>query len=261
MCHPEVPAGERTPEVTREEVSIRLASGDRMPGLLARPEGGGEGPGVLIVNDIFGRSPFYENLAARLATAGFVALDAEYFFRLGSVDQSDREAAVARRGKLDEKQTARELSEALDWLKRQPGVRGDRVGTIGFCMGGTLVLNLAAERDDLATVCFYGFPAGAPNKRNGPEAPLDQVDRIHGPILGFWGDQDTGVGMDNVRRFVEEMQRRGVELEHVIYPGLGHGFLAASRLDPNHEAYEKACDAWTRTIAFYRSRLGARAAA
>ncbi len=231
-----------------------------MPALLARPEGG-EGPGVLIVNDIYGRSPFYENLAARLATAGFVALDPEYFFRLGSIDRASREAAFARRGKLDEKQVVRELSETIDWFKQQPGVRGDRLGTIGFCMGGTLVLNLAAERDDLATVCFYGFPAGSPDKPNGPIAPLDQVDRINGPVLGFWGDQDTGVGMDNVRRLAGELQRRGVEFEHTIYPGLGHGFLAASQLDPNHEAYGGACDAWTRTVDFYRNRLGARATA
>jgi carboxymethylenebutenolidase len=254
MCHPEVPAGASMPDVQREEVSVPLASGEKLPGLLARPEGG-HGPGVLIANDIFGRTPFYEHLAARLAAAGCVALDVDFFFRLESVDPSDREAAFARRAKLDEPQVVRELSQALDWLKQQPGVRGDRLGTIGFCMGGTFVLNLAAERSDLATVCFYGFPAGAQKRSGAPVAPLSQVDQVNGPILGLWGDQDSGVGMDNVEKYANALKQRGVEFEHVIYPGLGHGFLAASRLDPDNAAYEMACDAWTRAIGFYRKHL------
>jgi carboxymethylenebutenolidase len=261
MCHPEVPAGQSMPDVQRDEVSVLLASGERMPGLLARPAGG-QGPGVLIVNDVFGRTPFYENLAARLAAAGCVALDVDFFFRLESVDPGDREAAMARRAKLDEQQAVRELQQALDWLKQQRGVRGDRLGTIGFCMGGTFVLNLAAERRDLATVCFYGFPAGAPQKQQGgPVPPLTQVDQVSGPILAFWGDQDTGVGMDNVEKYANALKQRDVDFEHVIYPGLGHGFLAASRLDPDNAAYEMACDAWTRTITFYRKHLAVPAVA
>jgi dienelactone hydrolase len=124
MCHPEVPAGQPMPEVQRDEVSVPLSSGEHMPGLLARPESG-QGPGVLIVNDHFGRTPFYDNLAARLAAAGCVALDVEFFFRLTSfkVDPGDREAAIARRAHLDEHQLVGELNQALDWLRRQPGVR------------------------------------------------------------------------------------------------------------------------------------------
>lgn len=261
MCHPEVPAGHVTPHVTREAVQVPLASGESMPALLARPEGG-SGPAVLVVSDIFGRSPFYEDLAARLATAGFNALLPDYFFRQGGLAQRDRALAVARRSKLDEQNSLRDLLAALDWLKGARGVVGDRLGTVGFCMGGTFVLNLAAERGDLATVCFYGFPAGATHQSPTlTPAPLTQVERMQGPMLAFWGDQDEGVGMPNVERFAREMQASGKLFEHVIYPGLGHGFLAQSGLDPDHEAYEKACDAWTRAIAFYRQHLGAAVAA
>ncbi len=61
--------------------------------------------------------------------------------------------------------------------------------------------------------------------------------------------------MDNVEKLAAALGEHGVEFEHTIYPGLGHGFLAASQLDPDHEAYEAACDAWTRTIDFYRRNL------
>lgn len=262
MCHPEVPAGQVTPEVAREEVQIPVANGEKMPGLLARPEGG-EGAGVLIINDIMGRSPFYEDLAARLATAGFVALCPEFFFRQGPLEEQSFPAAFARRAKLDEKNAVRDLSAAIDWLKQQPGVRGGKAGTIGFCMGGTLILNLAAARKDLVSVCFYGFPAGAgaEAKPTSPTAPLDQVDQINGPLLAFWGDQDTMVGQDNVEKLAQGLQQRGVDFAYKVYPGLGHGFMAQSRLDPDHAAYEAACEAWTRTLEFYRQHLGALAGA
>jgi carboxymethylenebutenolidase len=221
---------------------------EKMPALLCRPQTGA-GSGVLIVADVYGPSPFYEELAGRLALAGFTALLPDYFFRQGSLAERTREVAMARAQQLDQNQTLVDLSQAIDWLHLQPFAAGP-IGTVGFCMGGSLVLDLAAERDDLATVCYYGFPAGS-----GGPAPLDLADRMHGPILGFWGDQDAGAGMDNVERLATILKARGVEAELVIHPGLGHGFMSVSQLDPAHEAYDAACRSWTRTIEFYRTHI------
>jgi carboxymethylenebutenolidase len=122
-------------------------------------------------------------------------------------------------------------------------------------MGGTLVLQLSAKLRDLATVCYYGFPGPGSNRPSTVPRPLEMADQIAGPILGFWGDQDTAVGMENVERFATAMRERNVEFDHTIYPGLGHGFMAASRLDPAHEAYQAACESWTRTLEFYRAHV------
>src|SRR2546428_432576 len=100
MCHPEVPAGAPIPDVRIEEVTIPVEGRAAMPGLLAFPERT-PAPGILIVNDVFGRSPFYDNLARRLAQAGFVAVTPAYFFREGALPQPTREAAVGRGKKLD----------------------------------------------------------------------------------------------------------------------------------------------------------------
>jgi carboxymethylenebutenolidase len=238
--------------VSTREVTIETGA-ERLPALLADPDHGSGAP-VLVVADVYGRSPFYENLAARLATAGFSALLPEFFFRLGPLAERTREAAFARRARLDENQTQEDLLRSIDWLERETGA--PRAGTIGFCMGGTQVLDLAARRDDLVTVCFYGFPARLPNAR--PEsapAPLEVVDQMSGPIIGFWGDQDEGVGMENVARLANALSGRGVEFEHTIFPGLGHGFMSASGLEAGNPGYEAACTAWTRTIGFLRERL------
>ncbi len=224
-----------------------------MPALLALPERL-PAPAVLVANDVFGRSPFYEHLARRLAQAGFVAVDPEYFFREGGVAAGDREGATARARELDQNRTLRDLEAAADWLRRRPDVRG-RIGSIGFCMGGTLVLDLAASGKVDATVCYYGFPARRSPSPKEPPAPLEIADRLKGPLLGWWGDQDAGVGMANVSALDEKLQEAKIAHEFHVYPGLGHGFLRAFLDDESSPGYRQACESWTRTLEFFRERL------
>ena len=245
MCHPEVPAGARIPDVRVEDAAIPVGEGT-MPGLMALPERA-PAPGILIINDVFGRSPFYDQLARRLAQGGFVAVTAEYFFREGSLPEPTREAAMARAKQLDFKRWSRDMSAAIDWLRARPEVNAT-VGTIGFCMGGTQALLLAARRDDIAaTVSYYGFPADARTDAS----PIEVAAEMHGPILGHWGDQDAGAGMDNVEKLRSALAAAGVEHEFQIYPGLGHGFLKASLEDEKTPGYEQACASWRRTLEFY----------
>jgi len=243
MCHPEIPAGQSVPEVQAREVNLTVPTSESMTALLAEPEGPARGA-VLVINDVYGRSPFYENLSRRLALAGFTALDPEYFFRQGPLADDTREAAFERRSRLDNQQALADLNAALDWLRATTGF--ERLGTIGFCMGGTYVLQLAARRTDLASVCFYGFPG---------QMSAEERAAINGPLIGFWGDQDAGVGMDNVEQLGADLKARGVEHDFTIYPGLGHGFMKASGLEPGGEGYDQACEAWTRTLDFYRGKL------
>ena len=140
------------------------------------------------------------------------------------------------------------MSVAVDWLRARAEVN-DAVGTIGFCMGGTQALLLAARRDDLAaTVSYYGFPADSRTEAS----PIDFAPKMHGPILGHWGDQDAGAGMENVEKLHAALESAGVEHEFHIYPGLGHGFLKASLEDEKTPGYEQACASWKRTLDFYR---------
>lgn len=91
MCHIDAPAYAPPPDVDRTEVAVPLPSGERMPALLARPAGG-RGPAVLLVSDIYGRTPFYVSLAAQLAAAGYVALLPDLFFRQGELPEITRDA-------------------------------------------------------------------------------------------------------------------------------------------------------------------------
>lgn len=248
MCHPEVPEGTPLPSVRAEEVMIPVADG-AMPSLLALPERT-PAPAVLVINDVFGRGPFYEHLARRLAQAGFVATTPEFFFREGPLPEPTRDAAMARSKRFDFRRCVDDMSSALDWLRARADVTS--LGTIGFCMGGTVVLLLAARRTDIAaSVCYYGFPADG----RAEKAPLELAAQMRGPILGHWGDQDAGVGMPNVEKLRESLRFANVEHELHVYPGLGHGFLKAFLEDETTPGYESACASWKRTLDFYRARL------
>ena len=196
-----------------------------------------------------------DHLTRRIAQAGFVALDVEYFFRQPPVAKDDREGATQRAQQLDQMGTLDDLDQAITWLAARPEVAGGRVGTIGFCMGGTLVLDLAASRDDLATVCYYGFPARRSDNPLSPPAPLEVAERDDGAILGHWGDQDAGVGMDNVKALEEKLAVAGTEHTFHIYSGLGHGFLKALLEDEQSVGHEQACESWKRTLGFWRQHL------
>ncbi|HLI26268.1 MAG TPA: dienelactone hydrolase family protein [Chloroflexota bacterium] len=256
MCHAEGPAAPLPAGVVCDTLRIPLPGGAALPAVLLR-SGAAGGPAVLLVHDMFGATPFYQQLGGRLAAAGYRVLLPELFHREGPLPALTREAAYARWRQFDERRALEELQAALDWLAAQGGAAASgRLGTMGFCLGGTLVLDLAALRRDLATVCFYGFPAaGAHTHARSAPAPLELADRLQGPILGFWGDQDEPVGFANVVRLRDELLRHGVDFECVVYPGVGHAFMGAPIVAPTAASEAAAADAWTRTLAFYARHL------
>jgi carboxymethylenebutenolidase len=253
MCHPEAVDGRLALPAGADEVEIPVADGV-LPALLARPHGEPVG-NVLIFHDVFGRTSFYEELAVRLASAGYRALLPDFFHHEGALEENTIEAAFRRRQRGDSRRMLSEGLAAADWIG--DGI-ATRLGVIGFCMGGNYALAMAAERADLATVCYYGFPGRPIHSIQDPGSPtpIDLAAAMRGPILGFWGEEDEGVGMDNVARFAEAMRACGGDFEHHVYPGAGHGFLRMSELQPGNPLYDVACDSWTRSVAFLRQHVG-----
>jgi carboxymethylenebutenolidase len=135
-----------------------------------------------------------------------------------------------------------DMHAALDFLARQPFVRPERIGSVGFCMGGALSVRLAAAGAPLAAcVIFYGA------------APLfDRIPNIRCPVLGLYGGEDRGI-TDAVPAFAEAMRVAGKSFEHHTYPGAGHAFFNDTRADVYRE--EAARDAWRRTLSFLEGWL------
>lgn len=210
-------------------------------------------PAVLIVHDIHGPGPFYQDLARRLADAGYIAALPDFYFRQGPVPEGDRDAARERGAQVVLDKTLGDIRASLAWL-RDLGASTGKLATIGMCWGGSMVM-LAASRTPApdASIPFYGFPV-RDRTPNNPRLALDEdeVTGINSPMLGFWGDQDTAVGMDNVAAYDDKLTKYGKPHEFVIYPGLGHAFLT---FDPDSPAYEDSQDAWQRTLIFLNDHL------
>lgn len=247
MCHTDIPTGEATPDVPRGEMELTLSTGERMPALEYGDPGA---PGVLLVADVYGISPFYRHLAALLAQDGFHVTLPDFFFRQGPIEGTEHTAAFERRGRLDESQSVDDLREVLDWLRG--GQAQTEVGAVGFCMGGTFVLDLASSVDDLVAVSYYGFPVPQATLKAPPPAPLELAGQLRGPVLAFWGEDDEIVGRENVERYTAAAADANPSFEFEVLAGEGHGFLGSADL---HDPQDPRAGTWTRTIRHLREHL------
>jgi carboxymethylenebutenolidase len=231
-----------------------------MPAFLALPRST-PGPAVLVISDAMGRSPFYEHLACMLADAGFVACTPDYFFRVAPLrDQQPETRRARRKDELDEQQVLHDLQATMRWLSQLPEVRGSRVGVVGFCMGGTLALDMAAaEPAPAASVAFYGYLTGEPGKALvPPPRPVDVAHQMRAPLLAFWGDQDPGYDAKSLAEFRRRLDAAGASGSFHVFPGVGHGFLREFLEDEASPGYAVAAEAWQRTIDFLREHLAVR---
>ncbi len=253
MCHPDAIMGGAGEDVRPvEEISIGVG-GQGMPSFLSRPAGDGPWPALMLIPDIMGAAAFYQEMAGRLAHEGYLTVVPEIFFRLGPLPEQTLEHARARNQKLSHADLEAQLSATIDYLQNRPDVEPKQIGTLGFCLGGSWVIIMSARRprDIAGGAIFYGFPVNARPTDAQPISPIDEVGKIQAPLIGFWGDQDTGVGMDNVERFQREMQRQNKDFICTIYPGAGHGFMA--RRSEADAAAEQ--DAWPNMLQFFDRTL------
>ena len=259
MCHPDFPAGRIALLAATDLLEVELPSGERMPleVVAAEPRtesssAGDSTPSVVVIADIFGPSDFYRDLCARLSARGLRAVMPDFFFRQGPLEERTFEHALERRGRFDEAGALEDLRAAIAFARGGSA----RVGVLGFCMGGTFALDLAALEPDLAVVAYYGFPVPQPTIASPPPAPLNLAAQMSGSILALWGDEDAAVGMENVAAFVEAMADSPAEFEHRIYPGLGHAFLAQADLD-DPDAEDDPSASWRLAVDHLARQLGA----
>jgi carboxymethylenebutenolidase len=253
MCHPDPIMGGAGEDVRPvEQVNIKTGS-ENCPAFISRPAGEAATPAILLITDVFGASPFYQEMAGRLAHEGYTTLVPNVFHRVGELPEQTLDHARARAGKLTDDLLIQDLSASIDYLLAEPSVQPKQIGVMGFCMGGTLVLIMGARRADAIAggAIYYGFPVNAHPTPTRPISAIDEVSRIQAPMIGFWGDQDAGVGMDNVAKLDKEMQRLSKDFTHTIYPGAGHGFMAR-RSPADATAAE---DAWPNMLQFFDRTL------
>jgi carboxymethylenebutenolidase len=219
------------------------SGGGTAHGYLAVPASG-SGPGVVVIQEWWGLTNHIADVSNRLAAEGFVALAPDLY---GGTTTHDAAEAGALMQKLPVQEAARDLAGAVDYLLGHEAVTSQKVGAVGFCMGGGFVLVLAAQQGDKigAAVPFYGVL--------GEDYP--SFSELTAPLLGHFGEQDDYANPEAVRSLAARIEAEsGVQPEFHVYPA-GHAFFNDENHLGTYDA-EQAQIAWNRTLQFLRSRLG-----
>jgi carboxymethylenebutenolidase len=232
-------------KVTSQWIDIDSGDGDRFQGYLALPRTG-RGPGVIILQEIFGVNGHIRSVVEQYALAGYVALAPDVFWRSErrvelDYEGADREKALALLQKTDVERTVADLGAAARTLKSRTETAG-KIAAVGYCFGGRLAYLMAANGAVDAAVSYYG---------GGIQNLLDRADKIQVPMLFHYAEQDTGIPLEAVEQVKARFAGRPDADLHV-YPGAGHGFNCTDR-----SAYDQQASALAlgRTLTFLASHL------
>ena len=230
---------------TAKEVSYK--SGDEtVQGILYTPEGKGPHPGIIVIHEWWGLNDWVKEQASKLADQGYVALAIDLY--RGKVATTANEAHEFMGG-VPQERAARDLQAAFDYLQSRPNVKKDRIGAIGWCMGGGYSLQLALSQPKLAAdVVNYGVADYARLAKD-----TSAIGKLNAPILGIYGEQDRGIPAGEVKAFAEQVDKAGKKMDVTIYPDAGHAFENPN----NKEGYraQDAADAWNKTVSFLAGTL------
>lgn len=241
--------------LTTETVTYAAPDGFELPAYVARPEGAGPFPLVIVVSEIFGVHAYIQDICRRLARAGYAAVAPAFFNRVEDPaplsDMARVQAIVAEAGY---EQVMGDVAATLDWLSGQIWADSGRVGITGFCWGGKVVWQAVARFAAFdAGVAWYGRLAPGEGAAGGAPWPVDLAADLKAPVLGLYGEDDRGIPLPSVQAMREALARAGrTDSEIIVYPGAGHAFHADYR--PSYQA-EAARDGWTRLLDHFRSRL------
>jgi carboxymethylenebutenolidase len=224
---------------------VSYKSGDEtVQGILYSPQGAGPFPAIVVIHEYWGLNAWIKEQASKLADEGYVTLAVDLY--RGKVATTPDMGHELMRG-VPEDRAGRDLRSAVGFLRAQSNVKKDRVGSIGWCMGGGYSLQTALEVPDLAaTVINYGHLVTEP----------ENLKKIHAAILGLFGGKDQGITPEDVGKFEAAMKQLGKKIDVKIYPEAGHAFE-----NPNNKAGyrpDDAADAWKLTVSFLDANLKSR---
>ncbi|HUG86212.1 MAG TPA: dienelactone hydrolase family protein [Euzebya sp.] len=217
------------------------SNGHTAHGYLTRPDSG-SGPGLVIIQEWWGLTDHIADVCDRFAQQGYVALAPDLF---GGHTTHDADEAGDMMAKLPEADAARDLAGAVDYLLAHDSVTGASVGTVGFCMGGGFVIQLAAQQGDriAAAVPYYGVLQSEPDYA-----------RITAPVLGHYAETDDFAPPVKALAMGQAIRGAGGRAAINVYGGTSHAFFNDENTLGTYDA-DSAAVSWARTLAFLSTTL------
>ena len=243
-----------------EQALIRTKDGD-CPVDLFKPGGPGSWPAVIFIMDGLGIRPALRDMAQRLADAGYVVLLPDFYYRAGPYEPLDPKAVFASGdvraaiGHLyqttDNRRAAEDAAFFLDFLSGRDDVRGTKIGTTGYCMGGGISLTVAGTYPDriAAAASFHGGNLASDSELS----PHLLAPKMQGRIYVAGADQDGSYPPEMAELLEKALSDAGVDHRCEIYPGALHGWTMADFPIYNEAAAERH---WSELLTLFKDTLG-----
>ncbi len=243
-----------------EDVTYPAPDGFELPAYVARPEGEGPYPVVIVASEIFGVHAYIQDVCRRLAKAGYAAIAPAFFVRVEDpAPLSDMTRIREIVGAAGYEQVMGDVSATLDWASKQLWANSDKVGITGFCWGGKVVWQACARFPVIDQgVAWYGQLAPSATAEPAQAArgvpwPVDLAVDLKAPVLGLYGGQDQGIPQTAVAAMRQALEAAGKTDSSIhVYPDAQHGFHADYRASYNAE---DAADGWGRLMAAFEKTL------
>jgi len=227
------------------DLTLTSADGTRFAAYAARSEQP-SGAGMVVLPDVRGLHPYYEELAVRLAEAGIHAVAIDPYARTaGTSKRGEGFEYEPHVGQLRHESLNADVAAGVDFLRADEGGAAERLYTVGFCLGGRVSLLQAASGLGLSGVIgLYPWPTGP--HRSGLPAPTDEAARFRCPVLTLYGGEDAGIPLAAREAFDAALDAAGVEQRSVVYEGAPHSFF--DRKSADHA--EASADGWRQILDF-----------
>ncbi len=229
-----------------EKIQLKVADGTEMQAHAARPAGV-PSKGIIVLQEVFGVTPFIERVAERFANQGYLAVAPEIFHRTAPpgtvIAYSDYASVAPHREHLTDADQLADITACFDWLVAE-GVPADKIVVLGFCAGGRNAFLANASLPLAAAVSFYGGGIA--------QSLLDRAKDLHAPQFLIWAGKDAHILPEHRKAVADALTAAGKPFVEKTYPETDHAF---ARDDGDHYDAAAAKDAWELVDTFLASHL------
>ncbi len=215
------------------------------------PDGSGPFPAVVVAQHASGVDQFIQDIAGKLADAGYAAVAPDLFHRI--TDEMVASTGKSKRDQLSDPEIIDDIKATVEFLTGHSSVDSDRIGVTGFCMGGRVTWLAAATNPVFnAAVPYYGGNIMVP-WGSATQAPFALTSGIECPVLFHFGEIDENPSQDDMLALDAELTKHGVQHQFYTYPGADHAFMNPA----NPPRYQRAAAemSWPRTLDFFAQHL------
>ena len=229
--------------------NVEVDGGD-MRMYVSIPSGPGPFPAVVVIHHGAGVDQFSRDMTDKLAADGYAAVAPDLIHRL---DENSPLRSAHPRERLSDPQIETDVNAAVEFLRSHPDIRSDKLGIIGFCMGGRIVWLMAAANGSFkAAVPYYGGNIMEPWGKDVSRTPFERANEIEGAMLFHFGEEDDNPSQADMAKLDGELTRLGKAHGFYTYPKAGHSFMDHTSAAHRPAAVESS---WPRTLAFFAKHL------